>query len=176
MSKSLGNYIAITDPPSEMFGKIMRVPDQQMGSYFELLTDLPESEIPALIDPSKCNPRDSKEKLAKIIITKYHSADAADTAAEEFRRVHGGQGGGLPDEIPEIIVPAGKVGGGMIDPVDLTTHCAFADSRGEARRLIAERGVRVNGEVIADAAASVPIKNGDIVQRGKRRFVRLVIE
>ena len=176
MSKSLDNYIAITEPPSEMFGKIMRIPDQQMGSYFELLTDIPESEIPALIDSSKCNPRDSKEKLAKIIIAQYHSAEAAHRAAEEFRRVHGGQGGGLPDDIPQISVPADKLDGGMIDPVELTIHCDFAKSRSEARRLIAERGLRVNGDVIDDFAAPLAIETGNIVQRGKRRFVRLVIE
>ena len=129
-----------------------------------------------MIETSRCNPRDSKERLAKTIITQYHSAEAADAAGDEFRRVHGGQGGGLPDDIPQIAVPADKLDGGTIDPVDLTTLCDFAKSRGEARRLIKEHGLRLNGDVIPDFAAPITIKNGDIVQRGKRRFVRLVIE
>ncbi|MBU0716802.1 MAG: tyrosine--tRNA ligase [Planctomycetes bacterium] len=175
MSKSLGNYIAITDPPSEMFGKVMRVPDELLGNYYELLTDVPEAEIVTLLDPAKCHPRDSKEKLAKTIITQYHTAAEADAAAEEFKRVHSGGASGLPDEIPEIAIPGDKLDGGKIDPVDLVTHCGFAKSRGEARRLIAERGVRLNGTPIKDATVALAIKTGDIVQRGKRHFLRIAI-
>ena len=176
MSKSLGNYIAITDPPGEMFGKVMRIPDPMMYSYFELLTDVPEEQIATLTDLSAGNPRDSKEQLAKIIITQYHSAEAAEAAAAEFRRVHGGGGTGLPDEIPDIVMPGSAVNDGKVVPLDLVTHCGFAESRGAARRLIAERGVRLNGEAIEDAVTPLAIKTGDILQRGKRRFVRLVID
>jgi tyrosyl-tRNA synthetase len=175
MSKSVGNYIAVTDPPGEMFGKMMRVPDTLMRSYFELLTDVPEDEITDLTDPARHNPRDSKEKLAKVVITQYHSLGAAEAAADEFRRVHGGRGGGLPDEIPEITLPADKLRDGKIVPIDLITCCAFEKSRTEARRLVAERGVRLNGDVIDNAVAPIPIKSGDIFQRGKRRFVRLLL-
>ena len=135
MSKSMGNYIAVTDTPSDMFGKIMSVPDKLMGQYFELTTDVPESEIPALIDPAHINPRDAKERLAKTIITEYHDAESAESAAEEFRRVHGGGGGGLPDDVPEVAVPAGMLDDGKVVPIDLIVHCEFAKSRGEARRL-----------------------------------------
>lgn len=175
MSKSLGNYIAITDPPGEMFGKVMRIPDQLMGAYFELLTDVPVDRIAALTDPSRSSPRDSKETLAKTIITQYHSAEAADAAADEFRRVHAGGSSGLPDEIPEVTLPADKFTDGKIVPIDVITHCGFGQSRGEARRLVAERGVRLNGVVIEDAVQPVAVKTGDILQRGKRRFVRLVL-
>ncbi len=174
MSKSLGNYIAVTDPPGEMFGKVMRIPDEQMRSYFELLTDVPANEVAELTDPEKCNPRDSKESLAKTIITQYHFAESADAAAEEFRRVHGG-GGGLPDDIPEAQLPNDQVEGGKIAPVKLILACGFAKSNGEARRLVAERGVRLNGEAVADAHAPLAVKTGDVVQRGKRRFVRLIV-
>ncbi len=175
MSKSLGNYVAVTDPPSEMFGKIMRVPDELMRTYFELLTDTPESEIAEWTDPERHNPRDAKERLARTIIGQYHSACDAEAAAEEFRRVHGGGGSGLPDEIPEVAVPADKMNDGEIVPIDLIVECLGEKSRGEARRLVAERGVRLNGEVIEDANAPIAVKAGDILQRGKRKFVRLVM-
>jgi tyrosyl-tRNA synthetase len=175
MSKSLGNYVAVTDPPSEMFGKIMRIPDRLLRNYFELLTDVPTAQIAELTDATKVNPRDGKERLAKTVIAQYHSAEDAQVAADEFRRVHGGGGGGLPDEIEEIALPSSKMTDGRIVPVDLLTHCGFSSSRGEAKRLIAERGVRLNGETIVDPFAPMEVKSADILQRGRRRFVRLVI-
>jgi tyrosyl-tRNA synthetase len=175
MSKSLGNYIAITDPPGEMFGKVMRIPDELMRSYFELLTDTSEDEILRLTDSAQSNARDSKEQLARTIITQYHSPEAADTAAEEFRRVHGGGGSGLPDDIPEVAVPPDKLQDGLIAPVDLITQCGFEKSRGGARRLVAERGVRLNGTPIDDPFEPISVKSGDVLQRGRRRFVRLVL-
>jgi tyrosyl-tRNA synthetase len=174
MSKSFGNYIAVTDPPGDMFGKVMRIPDEQMRSYFELLTDVPAGEVAELTDLEKCNPRDSKESLAKTIIAQYHSAESADAAAEEFRRVHGG-GGGLPDDIPDTQLPKDQVENGNITPVKLILACGFAKSNGEARRLVAESGVRLNGEVVADAHEPLAVKTGDVVQRGKRLFVRLIV-
>jgi tyrosyl-tRNA synthetase len=159
-----------------MFGKVMRISDELMASYFELLTEVPEDEIARLTDPAKYSARDAKEQLAKTIITQYHSANAAEAAAEEFRRVHaGGSGGGLPDNVPEVILPADKISGGKIVPIDLIVHCGFEKSRSEARRLVAERGVRLNGDAIEDAVEPVAIKGGDILQRGKRRFVRLTL-
>jgi tyrosyl-tRNA synthetase len=166
--------VAITDPPPEMFGKIMRIPDELMASYFELLTDVPLEEAAVLTDPSKSNPRDVKERLAKSIVSQYHLKKAADAAAEEFRRVFGG-GGGVPDEVPEAIVPADKLRDGKIVPLDLITACLGEKSRGEARRLVSERGVRLNGEPITDALAPIAVCTGDLLQRGKRRFVRLVV-
>jgi len=151
----------------------MRIPDELMRNYFELLTDAPEHEIARLTDRSQINPRDAKEVLAKAIITQYHSAEAAAVAAEEFRRVHGGGSTGLPDEIPEVAVPPEKITGGKISPVDLITHCLDEKSRSEARRLVAERGVRLNGTVIDDPNTPITVRSGDILQRGKRRFVRL---
>jgi len=174
MSKSLGNYIAVTDSPSDMFGKVMRIPDELMRSYFELLTEVPMEEVIALTDTSRCNPRDTKERLAKIIIAEFHATEAADAAAEEFRRVHGGGGGGLPDDIPDVEVPGDILDCGKVSPVDLLVACVGEKSRGEARRLIAEHGARLNGEVIA-GLDPVAIKSGDILQRGKRKFVRLVL-
>lgn len=173
MSKSLGNYIAVEDSPSEMFGKVMRIPDELMRSYFELLTDTPEEQVAALTDPKRGNPRDTKETLAKTIIAQYHSAKDATAAAAEFRRVHGGGEGGLPDDVPEVDVPTEVIQDGKIVPLDLVVRCLGEKSRSGARRLIAERGVRLNGTVIEDSMTPIPIKSGDVLQRGKRRFVRL---
>ena len=89
--------------------------------------------------------------------------------------MHGGDGGGLPDVIPDQSIPADKLDDGKIGIVSLVRLCGFASSNGEARRLVAERGVRVNGDVVEDIASVLSIGNGDVVQRGKRRFVRLVI-
>lgn len=175
MSKSLGNYVAVTDTPTDMFGKIMRIPDELMRNYFELLTSETPERIGEFIDVSKNNPRETKEVLAKTVIGQYHSPADAEAAAAEFRRVHGGGGGGLPDEIPEIPVPANKVKNGTISPIDLVVDCLGEKSRGEARRVIAERGVKLNGAAIEDPNAPIAIKTGDILQRGKRKFVRLVI-
>ena len=176
MSKSTGNHIGITDPPSEMFGKVMRIPDETMPDYFRLVTDLPPDEAAALCDSSIANPRDTKERLAKEIITRFHSADAADAAAAEFKRVHGGgRKGGLPDEIPEMVVPAEMMADGTVAMIDLITHCGFAKSRGDARRLVAQGGVRLNGKTLDDPLKTLPIKTGDVLQRGKRQFVRLAI-
>ncbi len=175
MSKSLGNYVAVTDPPSEMFGKIMRIPDELMRNYFELLTDVPPARVADWLDAGKHNPRESKELLAKTIIAQYHSAGDAEAAAEEFRRVHGGGGGGLPDDIPHATVPGDKLKEGLISPIDLIVGCLGEKSRSEARRVIAERGVKLNGTVIEDSNAPLAVKTGDILQRGKRKFVRLRI-
>ncbi len=175
MSKSLGNYVGVADAPGDMFGKIMRIPDTLMRNYFELLTDVDEDEIASLTDPQQSNPRQSKEQLAKTIITQYHSAQAAERAAEEFRRVHGGKGKGLPDDIPEVTVPADPIKDGKITPLDLIMACGFEKSRGGARRIVAERGIRLNGNVVEDALTPIAIKSGDVLQRGRRKFVRLVI-
>ena len=176
MSKSLGNYVAVTDTPSDMFGKIMRIPDEVMRNYFELLTDVPASQINNLVNAARHNPRETKEILAKTIITQYHSATDADAAAAEFARVHGGQGGGLPDDIPELTLASDviTITDGMVSPIDLAIACGFAKSRGDARRLIAGRGMKIRGQAIEDTNEPIAVENGDIVQRGSRKFVKLV--
>jgi tyrosyl-tRNA synthetase len=189
MSKSMGNYVGVTDPPSEMFGKIMRIPDHLLTNYFELLTDTPKEQVEELVDPARHNPRDTKEHLARLIIAQYHSSEAAEAAAAEFRRVFSGGGSGLPDDVVEIHVPpallesdpvdaegkGGTAGKGRIAPVDLVTHCKLASSRAEARRLIAQKGFRLNGEIIEDPFAPIAIADGAVLQRGRRQFVRIRI-
>jgi tyrosyl-tRNA synthetase len=131
-----------------------------------------EPRIAELTAPGGVNPRDAKEELARTIITQYHSADAAESAAQEFRRVFGGGGTGLPDDIPEVAIPAGSLSDGKMNPIDLITLC-FGGTRTEARRLIDERGAKLNGVSIEDYNAPIAIKSGDVLQRGKRKFARL---
>ena len=175
MSKSLGNYVAVTDPPGEMFGKVMSIPDTLMSGWFTLLTDTPALEIVRLTDPSRTHPRESKERLAKTIITKYHSHEAAAAAAVQFKRVFGGGGSGLPDDVPDVKLPGNILTDGRAVPIDVIIACGFAETRGQARRLVAEKGVRLNGEPITDPLEPIAVSIGDILQRGKRKFARLAL-
>ncbi|MCC7293399.1 MAG: tyrosine--tRNA ligase [Phycisphaerales bacterium] len=175
MSKSMGNYVAVTDPPGEMFGKVMSIPDTLMRNWFELTTDASAEAIGQWVDPAATHPRQAKEILARQIITQYHDAGAADHAASEFARVFSGGGSGLPDDIPEIRLD-GKLGDdGKISPGDLLVACGMATSKGDARRAVEEKGVRINGGVVTDPWAGLAVKSGDIVQRGKRKFARITL-
>ncbi len=191
MSKSYGNYIGITESPTEMFGKVMSLPDRVMRHYFELCTELSDDEVDRLCSDD-VHPRDAKERLAREVVTTYHDAPApttvsdetvatttpapttttaADAAAEEFRRVFAQ--GGLPDEIPEVTVDASALDGAKVWIVKLLVTTGLATSNSEARRSIAQRGVRVDGEVVTDDGLQVRVADGMLLQHGKRRFVRL---
>jgi tyrosyl-tRNA synthetase len=160
-----------------MFGKVMSIPDELMGNYFELLTDRPRGEIAELLDAGKMHPRQAKVTLAKDVVAWYHGAAAAEAAAAEFDRIHAGAGGGgLPDDIPGVAAPREWFGGDGVPAVKLIVHCRFSPSNSEAKKLIAEGGVRLNGRKLADPKAAIKLNDGDILQRGKRRFVRLAAE
>ncbi len=168
MSKSLGNYIGLFDPPEEMYGKTMSIPDALIHSWFELLTDVPSSEI-AMIDRQltehSVNPRDLKARLARDIVTQYHGHEAARRAEEHFRTVIVEKE--LPDEMPEAVVS---------DPVwivELLESHNLVGSRGEARRLIDQGAVSVDGERISDQMFEVPADTEHVIKVGKRRFLRI---
>ncbi len=173
MSKSLGNYIGVAEPCGDMFAKVMSLPDAMMQCYFELLTDRSAEQVRDLLDATKTHLRDAKVTLAKDIVTQFHGDAAAQAAEEEFFRIHGAGRDGLPDEIPELAVAPGLFNKGKIRPADLVVHCQFAETNSEARRLIREKGIRLNGHVVGDANAPLSVSTGDVLQRGKRRFVRL---
>ena len=175
MSKSLGNYVGVSESPTDMFGKLMSIPDGIMRNYYELLTHVPVERVGELLNAAKTHPRDAKVALAKDIVGQYHGAPAADSAEQEFFRIHGAGKTGLPDEIVEITIPAAMLTQGALPAADLLVHCQFAESKGEARRLIREKGARLDGQVLADPQGTVEVKSGQILQRGKRRFVRLVV-
>lgn len=160
MSKSLGNYIGITDAPSEMFGKIMSVSDDLMWRYYELLTDLTTAEIERL-KTSDENPRNIKVNLAKLIIKDFHTVSDVEQVAEKF--------GKPPEEIEEIII----LSGGWKLP-RLLVELTLAISMSEARRLIQQGGVKINGEKISDTTFIVFVSQQTVtIQVGKRNFRRV---
>jgi tyrosyl-tRNA synthetase len=174
MSKSLDNYIGINEPPAEMFGKVMSISDELMWHYYELCTDLRAEEITALrasAERAERNPRDIKVELAKRIITDFHSSQAAQDAEEEFNRIFKRKE--VPDEISTFELESG--GDPWTLPRLLITT-GLAPSIAEARRLIEQGGVRVNGERQTNNSGVVfVIKVGDelVLQVGKRRFLRV---
>ncbi|MGI8469306.1 MAG: tyrosine--tRNA ligase [Pyrinomonadaceae bacterium] len=165
MSKSLNNYIGIDEPANEMFGKIMSVSDDLMWKYYELLTDITPSEIEVMKFGSK-NPRDLKMNLAKLIIKDFHSADDARKAEENFvaRFVKKE----IPDEIEEKTIAAGNY-----KLVDLLVQTNLAASKGEARRLIEQGGVKLNGEKVSNANSEIELKDEILLQVGKRKFLKV---
>jgi len=168
MSKSKGNYIGITDEPAEMFGKIMSIPDALMENYFMLLTDLPREQIDVLLDEKQTHPRRAKAMLGKLIVSQYHDEAAAKAAAVEFDRVFGERQ--PPTDMPEISIPAGKM-----NIVRLVVSAGFAGSNSEARRLVGQNAVSIDGEKIADIDAEVEPKDGAVLKVGKRRFGKIVL-
>ena len=169
MSKSLGNYIGITEPASEMFGKVMSISDDLMWKYYELMTDLSTSQISDLksqIDAGE-NPRNLKVNLAKLIIKDFHSASDADAAEADFNRRFVQKE--IPDEIQEKQIAAG-----VYKLADLLAETGLAASKGEARRLIEQGGVKVNGEKASAANGDIVINaEGFLLQVGKRKFLKV---
>jgi tyrosyl-tRNA synthetase len=172
MSKSLGNCIGIEDSAREMFGKVMSIADALMENYFTLLTSISEGDFRALV---KSDPRAAKERLGVELVTQYHGAGAAREAAEEFRRVFTEKQ--APAEMPEM--PWSRV---PKDDSGASTTCAMlvvaaghASSNSEARRLIQQKAVSIDGAPLGDPQGRISMKSGGFVLKtGKRRFVRIV--
>ncbi len=179
MSKSIGNYIGIAEPPKEIYGKTMSIPDTMIARYFELAVALRGDELAAikarLAEPG-VNPRDIKRELARALVTLYYNESDALAAEEEFDRIFGQKG--LPDEIPEptLEVPAAEDGSGGVWVVALITAAGLAGSSGEARRLITQGGFRLDGVPVDDVEYVVALDRPRLLQAGKRRFVRILPE
>src|SRR6185436_19846891 len=173
MSKSLGNYIGITESPRDMFGKVMSISDDLMWRYYELLTDLAPAEITALKESSERgerHPRDLKADLARRIVTDFHSQAEADEASGEFDRTF--REHQAPSDVPSIEKPAGA-----IKLVKLLASEGLAPSVSEAQRLIAQGGVRVNGERVNDVKLELGSTSGEaLIQVGSRKFLRVVFK
>ena len=177
MSKSLGNYIGINEPPQEIFGKVMSISDEMMWRYYELCTDVTSSQINALRESAErgeANPRDLKVDLAKRIVADFHSRALADEAEEEFvRRFRNKE---VPDEVEIRHVPANEPNGW--DLATLLVTVGLAESKAEARRLIQQGGVSVDGEKqTADSSLNLGKPGASaLLKVGKRRFVRVVFD
>ncbi|KZE69237.1 tyrosine--tRNA ligase [Fictibacillus phosphorivorans] len=170
MSKSKKNYIGIDEAPEEMYGKSMSIPDSLMIKYFELVTNFTPEELQRLksdIASEEMHPRDAKMLLANTIVKMYHGKKAAEAAEKHFITVF--QQGTMPEEIPVI-----KWNGvEEVSIIDLIVELELLTSKSEARRMIANRGVKINGEKVEDTNLVVQINEGLIVQVGKRKFVKI---
>jgi tyrosyl-tRNA synthetase len=163
MSKSLGNYVGVTDPPAEMFGKLMSIPDEVMGDYYRLL-------LFADVDPDK-HPAEAKRELARRLVERFHDSAVAQQAEERFDRVHVRHE--IPENVPDVHVTAGP-GGEVHLPRLIASE--FGLSTSEARRLLNQGGVKVDGEALAGDLLDLPLAelDGKVLQVGKRRFVRVL--
>ena len=168
MSKSLGNYVGIAEPPQEIFGKLMSVSDDLMWRYIELLSFAPAAEMRKWKDE---HPRDVKARFAKEIVARFHGAGAAERAEAEFASRF--REGALPEEMPEITVKA-LAGGFPI--VQLLKQTGLTPSTTEAQRMIEQGGVKLDGERVSDKSLKLPAGRTVVAQVGKRKFARITIE
>ncbi len=175
MSKSLGNYVGLTDAPKDMFGKTMSIADPLMRDWYTLLTPTPAEEISVLCDANRTHPRDAKVRLAKYIVTRYYDAAAADREEALWQKVM--VQGGLRDDIPTVrLAPDQCDAEGRIWLPKLMKALDLCPSTSEARRLIAGGGVSINQEKVSDANATIVPTDGMILQVGKRRVVKLKVD
>lgn len=175
MSKTYGNDISLTETAQNMYGKIMSIPDTLIGSYFELLTEVPLKEIQDLnlgMVKKTMNPRDVKMRLAKEIVSRFHGKGEATIAEEKFVKLF--QKRELPEEIAEIQV-VGRSEGDKIPIVELLFETRLVSSKSEARRLLQQGGVYLDGERICDDECAVELKNGLMIRVGRRKFGKLKV-
>jgi len=170
MSKSLGNYIGVTDPPAEMYGKTMSINDDMIIPYLELLTDVPDHEIErfaAQMSEGSVNPMTVKKRLANELVKDFWTAKNAGEAAEEFARTV--QNKEVPDDIPVLNVPAGST---AVLSAELA-KAGLAKSRSEARRLMQQNAVEINGKPVTEDMDMTKVDDGSIIKVGKRRYLKI---
>ena len=168
MSKSLENFIGINEPPQQIYGKTLSIPDSVIFEYFLLATNLGNDELEAIKQNILTNPRDMKRRLARELVSTYYGREAAREAEAEFDRIFVKRD--MPKEIPEcsIVVENGGVG-----ILRLLTETQLVPSKNEARRLIDQGGVSIDGTRIADQNAVIPLSSSVIVRVGKLKFMRV---
>jgi tyrosyl-tRNA synthetase len=175
MSQSFGNYIGVTEPPGEMFGKVMSIPDGPMAEYFRLATDLSEHQVAATLDAieeGKLHPAEAKRRLAWEIVRLYHGVLEADAAREEFDRIHKDRG--APAEIPAAEIPPELVEDGKVWLPKLLVGLELANSTNEGKRLISQGGIRVGGEQVTAEEMPAEALRGRVLQVGRRSFRKLI--
>jgi tyrosyl-tRNA synthetase len=172
MSKSYGNYIGITEPPEEMFGKIMSISDELMWQYWELLTDLTLDEINKLkedVQKGILHPMEVKKQLGMYIAERFHSKEDAGKAREHFEKVHSKKE--IPEDIP--VFKASEIGT-ETELFEIIFNLKLAETKAEAKRLIKQGGVKVNGEKITDPMYKPDLTKEFIIQVGKRKFAKII--
>jgi len=177
MSKSLGNYIGIEDKPADMYGKVMSIPDDMIVRYFELVTntDLKEVEkIKEAIEEKNENPMEYKKQLARTIVKEYHGEDGAKKAEKEFESVF--SKGNLPEDIPEVEISKDRLEDGELWIVKIVAATGMVDSNSEARRMIKQGAVTIDDKKYEKINLDLEVKDGMIVQIGKRRFAKIKLK
>ncbi|MFA5867779.1 MAG: tyrosine--tRNA ligase [Actinomycetota bacterium] len=182
MSKSLGNYIGVTDSAEDMFGKTMSIPDELIGRYFRLVTDTPPPEVDKIekgLSDGTLHPNETKRRLAGTIAAMYHGDKAAEAAEEAFNVKHKVGHGGA-EQLAEIAVPVSippdALTDGKIRIIDLIRLTGFASTNAEARRLVRQGAVKENGNRVTAEDAEIVIKDGTLLQAGKRKVALLSLE
>ena len=171
MSKSYDNYIGISDSPKEMYGRTLSIPDDIIYLYYDLATDTSKEELAEIkqqLDDPNVNPRDIKRRLARTFIAMYHNEEEANKAEEEFDKIFIKKE--VPDDIPEL-----KLNDKKLSILDMILKVKFAPSKGEAKRLVSQGGVSINGKKVADINSIIQIENGMILKVGKRKFIKFVL-
>ncbi|MGO4499370.1 tyrosine--tRNA ligase [Paenibacillus sp. 2RAB27] len=174
MSKSLRNYIGIDEQPNDIFGKTMSIPDTLMLKYFELTTGLSNAEMEELrqgLEAGTIHPRDAKLRLAKLYVEMYHGVEAAEEAEKHFITVF--QQRALPDDIEEVNLDSSHLEAGSMSIIKLLVSLSLQSSNGEARRSVEQGAVKINEQKLTDIHAQITPVDGDILQVGKRKFVRI---
>jgi tyrosyl-tRNA synthetase len=168
MSKSTGNYVGLNDSPADKYGKTMSIPDAAMRNWFELVTRWPSELIDDLlkaVEHGKVHPMQAKKKLAWEIVSIFDGDDAADQAAAQFERVH--QQRKLPEDMPSIALA------GSVNIIDIIYDAGLVRSKSEARRLVQQQAVKLDGEPITSIDVDIEVTSEKVLQVGKRRFLRL---
>jgi tyrosyl-tRNA synthetase len=179
MSKSFDNYVGLTEPPEEMFGKLMRVPDELIPKYFRLCTDLRPGEVDDLeagLADGSVHPNPAKRRMAREVVALYHGEAEAGAAEERFDRQFVRHE--VPDEVTEVRIPPDAERDGGVLVARLLVAAGLAASNSEARRLLAQGGVRLDGEPVTGPEATLPVGElrGRVLQVGRRRFARIAYE
>jgi len=175
MSKSLGNYIGISEAPKDMFGKTMSISDNMILRYYELLTDVSLDRIQDIrkgMESSNLNPRDAKAELGETLVSLYHSKEDGKNAREEFDRVFKKKE--IPEDIKEYKLDPRQLKEGKIWIVQLLTLSGLCDTSSQARRLLEQGGVKIDGKKLSDVNAQVAPKAGMVIQAGKRGFIKII--
>jgi tyrosyl-tRNA synthetase len=170
MSKSLGNYIGIDEPPAEIYGKTMSIPDKLIYPYYELITDIDLKELKQIkiqLEDQSFNPMELKRALARHLVKMYYDATAATEAEAKFNLIH--KQGEVPQDIPEY-----KVGDKSRRVIEIMVESGLVAGKGEARRLIRQGGVKLDGETITDELLELTIDREKILKVGKRKFLKLL--